>query len=47
MTYENDEPGSKIINDVWLPKGYAEPLLEKAVEATAKVMSRGGGFGRR
>jgi hypothetical protein len=45
-----EEPGAKVVNDVWLPKEYAEPLLAKAIAATAKAMSGGsggGGFGRR
>ncbi len=33
-----DEPGARVINDVWFPKQYAEPLMKSLAEEQAKAM---------
>lgn len=37
-TTGNDHAGARVINDVWLPKEYAEPLMKTIVEEQAKAM---------
>ncbi len=33
-----DEPGARVINDVWFPKQYAEPLMKSLAEEQAKAL---------
>lgn len=35
----DDEPGSKIINNVWLPKESAEPLMKKLIDEQVRAMA--------
>jgi len=36
---EDDEPGAKVINDVWLPERYATPLMQSLAAAQATAMA--------
>jgi len=36
---KEDEPGAKVINNVWLPKESAEPLLKKLIDEQVQAMA--------